>query len=317
MNDHERQWDEQHSDSQADTERLDFVALRADDQFLDALSRDAPVLTGDDDEYRLAVLLSGWRRDSLSAPPPPLPSVDEVEHAIAASGQPRRGRRTMRHLRVVSGAAAVAVVAAAGLIVVAEGAQPGDALWGVKSVVFAEQAQQTKAMVEAKNNLEQAQSAVQTGDLSSASSLISKASESLKPVKDEETRRRMNEWIERIKDDSADKATGASSSRSSPKRSSTTSADEDAATDNPGTDDSMDPTGDDGGPITVTTRPSDTVVLDAPTSRPPSTSNPPETTVAPTATNDEVTTAAPTAADDPTDDPADDRTAVETTSPSN
>ena len=50
-------------------------------------------------------------------------------------------------------------------------------------MVFAEQAQQTKAMVQAKDNLEQAQSAVQTGDLSSANSLISKASEDLKPVR--------------------------------------------------------------------------------------------------------------------------------------
>lgn len=96
MNDHERQWDEQHSDSQADTERLDFVALRADDQFLDALSRDAPVLTGDDDEYRLAVLLSGGvatacprrrrrcRRSTRSNTPSPRPGNRVV--AVAQCG---------------------------------------------------------------------------------------------------------------------------------------------------------------------------------------------------------------------------------------
>lgn len=46
---------------------------------------------GDDAEYRLAVLLSGWRRDTLSEPLPPLPGIDEIEHAIAASEPPRPG----------------------------------------------------------------------------------------------------------------------------------------------------------------------------------------------------------------------------------
>ena len=121
MNNHE-QWDDHDPDLPDDAGQLDFNALREDEAFIDALARDMPVLTGDDAEYRLAVLLSGWRRDTLSEPLPPLPGIDEIEHAIAASEPPRRGSRAMRHLRVVSGAAAVAVVAAAGLIVVAEGA---------------------------------------------------------------------------------------------------------------------------------------------------------------------------------------------------
>ena len=56
------------------------------------------------------------------------------------------------------------VVAAAGLIVVSENAQPGDALWGVKSVVFSEQATQTQAMVDVQSNLEQAEAAVAAGE---------------------------------------------------------------------------------------------------------------------------------------------------------
>ena len=312
MNNHDQQWDDHDPDLTADNGQLDFNALRADDEFLNALSRDAPVLTGDDTEYQLAVLLSGWRHESLSQPLPPLPTVDEIEHAIAASEPPRRGRRAMRHLRVVSGAAAVAVVAAAGLIVVSEGAQPGDTLWGVKSVVFAEQAQQTKAMVQAKDNLEQAQSAVQTGDLSSANSLISQASEDLKPVKDEETRRRMNEWIERLKDDSAEKATSSSkaSKRSKHKSTSAGPTGETTVTNDPGTTDT-DPGDGNGTTVSESDKPdrSQTVLL-SPPSTPPSSSAPPTRTVPPTTTASK-TTVEPTT---PPTTPA--PTEVETTSPS-
>lgn len=101
MNNHE-QWDDHDPDLPDDAGQPDFNALREDEAFIDALARDMPVLTGDDAEYRLAVLLSGYVATPCQEPLPPLPGIDEIEHAIAASEPPRRGSRAMRHLRAVS-----------------------------------------------------------------------------------------------------------------------------------------------------------------------------------------------------------------------
>ena len=46
-----------------------------------------------------------------------------------------------------------------------EGSQPGDPLWSVKQVVFAEQAQQTQAKVNAEANIQAAKEALKAGDV--------------------------------------------------------------------------------------------------------------------------------------------------------
>ncbi|GAB19716.1 hypothetical protein GOEFS_094_00150 [Gordonia effusa NBRC 100432] len=178
---------------------LDMHAVRADDEFLEALARDMPVSTSDDAEYQLAGLLAGWRHDLLSEPAPEFPSIDEVERAIIAS-QPRPARKAaVRHLRLASGAAAVVVVAAAGLTVLSQGAAPGDPLWGVKKVVFAEQASQTQAATNAQQNLERAEEALSRGETQQAQSLVNQAAQDLKPVRDEKTRKQMDDWIDRLR----------------------------------------------------------------------------------------------------------------------
>lgn len=264
-----------------ETTPIDVAAVRADDAFIDALSRDVPVLARDDAEYQLAAALSGWRYESLAAPAPPLPAVEEIEKAIAAQQRvDGRGRRAMRHLRVLSGAAAVVVVAAAGLIVVSENAQPGDALWGVKSVVFSEQATQTQAMVDVQSNLEQAEAAVAAGDTPAALSYISKAEEDLKPVRDEETRRRMDEWITRLRDDTDESAVTKTATGEE-----SASADRQAASDTTDTTDTStsattDSTSTTTTPVETTPVPSDTT---PPSEVPPSTTAA-ETTIVPTTT---------------------------------
>lgn len=178
---------------------VDLSQVAFDDRFLDALSRDVPVETRDDGEYELAALLSGWRHGALDAPPPELPSVDEVERAIAASERVSRGKRMVRHLRVVSGAAAIVVVAAAGLTVLSEGSQPGDALWPVKRVVFAQAASETQAAHDVRSNLESAEAAMAAGDTVAASSLIAKAESEMGPMRDGDKRKEMNDWIARLR----------------------------------------------------------------------------------------------------------------------
>lgn len=182
----------------ADEPPLDMNAVHADDEFIEALVRGMPVTTHNDAEYQLAAMLAGWRHEALSEPAPEFPSVDDVERAIIAS-QPRPARKAIRHLRLASGAAAVVVVAIAGLTVLSQGASPGDPLWGVKKVVFAEQASQTQAASDAQQNLERAEAAMARGETAEAQALVDKAAQNLAPVRDQQTRKQMDDWINRLR----------------------------------------------------------------------------------------------------------------------
>ncbi|MBD0861983.1 hypothetical protein IA539_12275 [Gordonia sp. zg691] len=178
---------------------LDLSDVGFDENFLDALSRDVPVPTRDDAEYQLAELLSGWRNEAVSAPAAELVSIDDVERAIDSSQRASRGRRMIRHLRVVSGAAAIVIVAAAGLTVLSEGSQPGDPLWGIKQVVFAEAASETQAAHDVRTDLERAEAAIAAGDTVAASSLIAKAQSNMGPMRDNDLRDEMLNWMTRLR----------------------------------------------------------------------------------------------------------------------
>ncbi|ATD70258.1 MULTISPECIES: anti-sigma-D factor RsdA [Gordonia] len=180
-------------------ESLDFAEVGFDENFLDALSHDVPVPTRDSTEYQLAELLSGWRNDVVSTPVSQLVSVDDVERAIASTERASRGRRMVRHLRVVSGAAAIVIVAAAGLTVLSEGSQPGDPLWGVKQVVFAEAASETQAAHDVRADLERAEAAIAAGDTQAAASFIAKAQSSMGPMRDKDSREEMSDWMNRLR----------------------------------------------------------------------------------------------------------------------
>ncbi len=203
---------------------FDMSDVHIDDQFLDALSAGQAVPTRDDTEYELAELMSGWRREVLATPAPPLPSVDEVQNAIAAADKASRPRGITRHLRVASGVAAVVVVAIAGLTVLSEGSQPGDPLWGVKSVVFASAASETQASVNVQSNLEKAEAAIAAGNTSQAQTLVAQAEKDLGPVRNDDTRNRMNDWITRLRADVTSSTTKkpATTSKTSPSTVTTT-----------------------------------------------------------------------------------------------
>ncbi|UVF77332.1 anti-sigma-D factor RsdA [Gordonia mangrovi] len=192
-------------------EPIDMTSVHIDDQFIESLAQDRPVPTRDQAEYELAELLSGWRHEVIAEPPPELPTVDEVESAIAASERAERGRGVIRHLRIASGVAAVVVIACAGLTVLAEGSSPGDPLWGVKKVVFAEAASETQAAMDIQSDLEKAEAAMAAGDADQAAALITKAEKQMGPVRDDDTRNRMNEWMQRLRADTDSALSSASS----------------------------------------------------------------------------------------------------------
>ncbi|MGV9824411.1 anti-sigma-D factor RsdA [Gordonia sp. NPDC003429] len=184
-----------------DDEPVNLSEVNFDDAYLDSLSRDLPTPTRDSAEYELAGLLSSWRHEVLAEPLPPLPGVEEVERAIAAEQPVRRANRVVRTLRVVAGAAAIAVVAAAGLTVMSERAQPGDPLWGVKKVVFAQAASETQAAYDVRSDLERAEAQLAAGNTAEAQQLIARAQNAMGPVRDSSTRADLDDRINRLRAD--------------------------------------------------------------------------------------------------------------------
>ncbi|GAA4757266.1 anti-sigma-D factor RsdA [Gordonia alkaliphila] len=185
---------------------VDISAVHHDDEFLQALIEgtalpgDGPV---DPAEAELGALLFAWRTEALAAPMPAEPTLDDVEQAIADTDNDRKRQAVSRHLRMISGAAAITAVAAAGLLVLSENSQPGDPLWNVKKVVFADEAQQTQAAFDVQNGLERAETALSEGQVSEASDFVDRAERALEPVQDADTRTRMQQWITRLRNSEA------------------------------------------------------------------------------------------------------------------
>ncbi len=200
---------------------VDLTAVHRDDLFLDELSEGYSLPDPDRDEQLLSALMNAWREEVLAAPVPVTPTLADVEHAIAADAERRRRANTSRRLRIIAGAAAITAVAAAGLLVLSENSQPGDPLWNVKKVVFAEQAQQTQATVNVQSSLEQAETALAAGDTARAAVLVAQARMELDPVHDPATRDRMSQWIRRLQDETLGKLVPSSTQ---PSKSTTSSA---------------------------------------------------------------------------------------------
>lgn len=198
-----------------DTVSVDLNAVRHDDEFLDALIVGSALPLSDAAERELGGLLFAWRTESLAAPAPVQPTLADVEKAITAQETAAKRRAATRHLRLISGAAAITAVAAAGLLVLSENSQPGDPLWNVKKVVFAEEAKQTQATVDVQNTLERAEEALAAGDTGKAVELVDRAERDLRPVSDPATRERMQQWIKRLRDDDGQPDDPLSAARSS------------------------------------------------------------------------------------------------------
>lgn len=106
------------------------------DRFLDALATGQPAYSTDAGEAELAHLLAGWRDEvrepRLSAPV----TVSEAALALRAGAVSRK--RTRTSLAIV-GSAAAAVLCLGGFGAVVAGAGPGDALYGLRGMLFGEQ----------------------------------------------------------------------------------------------------------------------------------------------------------------------------------
>ncbi|GAA1455831.1 anti-sigma-D factor RsdA [Williamsia maris] len=183
-----------------DATPIDLASLRADDRLLDALSRNQVPGSGLDGsaDYQLASLLAEWRHEIDARPMPIGPTLDEVEAEIARTRRAGSRHTTFKRLRVLSGAAAVAVVAFGAITVLAQNSNPGDPLWQVKEAMFGSAASQTVASANAQSNLEKAEQALSSGDNRQAAQLVADAQKQVGGMSGNDARQRMQDWVQRL-----------------------------------------------------------------------------------------------------------------------
>ncbi|MFT4202022.1 anti-sigma-D factor RsdA, partial [Gordonia sp. (in: high G+C Gram-positive bacteria)] len=178
---------------------LDVASITRDDEMLEALGLGLPVVADTAVDYELAELLAGWRAGVHEVPLESGITVDDVEHAIAAGAAQRQpDRRVGRRLRLVAGAAAAMVVALGGLSILSEGANPNDALWGIKKVAHPSKAVQTQAAFDAQGTLAKAEQALAAGKPTQARELMKRAQATLTPIANKEDRAEIDARIARL-----------------------------------------------------------------------------------------------------------------------
>lgn len=195
-----------------DETSVDLAAVRRDDALIDAISGNGLVETKDNEEYELATLLADWRAEILAEPMPAGPDLDEVVAAVhrelgtretlarAPEVTPLRPRSKgqLRLLRPLAGAAALVAIAVGSATAVSYGAEPGDPLWGVKQVVFSEQAQSTEARIDTTSTLERAEQLIAEGNTEEARELLTSAESRSGDVRDAEERDALGDWVQRL-----------------------------------------------------------------------------------------------------------------------
>ncbi|GAA1023119.1 MULTISPECIES: anti-sigma-D factor RsdA [Amycolatopsis] len=172
----------------------DLTAIQADDALLDALGGTDPAVADGLGDQELNALLLAWRRDIDSEPLAELVDVDTavttVRTATLARKYQSRGRRR-RYLVPVAAACAAAAIAFTGTGLAARDAQPGDTLWGLTKVLYADHARSVEAAAAAKLDLEKANLALADNRLADARRALADAQAALTQVTDADNRNQL------------------------------------------------------------------------------------------------------------------------------
>lgn len=181
----------------------DLSAMQADDVLLDALGGTDPDLSGQDRgadwaDQELTSLLLSWRREADSEPMAELVDTDAAMSVIASS-KARTGRRRHRFLVPVATAAAVLSIAFTGVGLAAKSAQPGDTLWGLTKVLYAEHAASVEAAGTVQSDLDEVEQALREGDFDRARELLDKARKALGEVQNEDGKNSLQEKHQDLK----------------------------------------------------------------------------------------------------------------------
>jgi len=163
-------------------EPFDLVAVQADDELINGLAEglavSAPGRHGYDADDRVAAMLAAWKADVDAEP---IPQVD-LDAAVGAVLAGRRPSGRGRYLVPVAGAAALMVVAITGVSVAAQDTRPGDALFSVSKVLYAEEAASYEALATVEQSQAQAERALAVGDKQAAAVAVAQGQDAADDV---------------------------------------------------------------------------------------------------------------------------------------
>ena len=178
--------------------------IRRSDSFVNALAGGGPVASDDPADAALAALLGGWRDEMRWPPATGLISEPQAIAALDAGlaekpGGLRRDKRAekqiasvtpMRNRRGLSvvGAAAAAVLCIGGFGAVVAGAGPGDALYGLRSMLFGapKEVRDDAVALAARSELNQVQELIAQGDWQQAQEKLVAVSTQVASIGDEQ-----------------------------------------------------------------------------------------------------------------------------------
>jgi hypothetical protein len=165
-------------------EAIDLALVHADDEYLDMLSgaglNDGDHGFGGFADDHLTELLMTWRREVDSVPIGDL--VDTKLATVTVHAARVQRKRRPRLLVPIAAAAAVLAIAFAGIGLAARDAQPGDTLWALTKVLYADHARSVEAAQAVKDDLAQAKAALTDGDIDVAKSKLEDAHAALPTV---------------------------------------------------------------------------------------------------------------------------------------
>ena len=177
-------------------------AIRRSDSFVDALAGGRPVGPQDPADAELAALLGSWR-DALRWPPATglISESDAIAALNAGLAEKRTGpardrwasaadttpRRSRRGLSVV-GAAAAAVLCIGGFGAVVAGAGPGDALYGLRTMMFGapKEVRDDQVALAAQTELNEVQDLISSGNWDQAQDRLVAVSTQVAIIGDEQ-----------------------------------------------------------------------------------------------------------------------------------
>ena len=165
---------------------IDFSAIQADDALLDMLRSGKTGTERTLTDAQVTDLLVAWRRDIDAEPIPELVDVDTALRAVTAARRTRTGPH--RFGVPLASAASVLLVAFGGLGVAAHSAQPGEPLWSLTRVLYADHARSVEAAAAVRTELAKADAALREGRWDEAEASLRRARAQLAVIEPEQGR---------------------------------------------------------------------------------------------------------------------------------
>jgi len=180
-------------------EPYELAAVHTDDEFVESLRTSDPeqnLFTGriDAEHDRLRSMLSVWSAELRLRPLPEQMPLDEATALVAKSAARRRSMRAM--FLVASSIVALLLGSA---VIGSRSATPGDALWPVTRVMWADRAHSVTAGLDVRNAIDQARTALGEGHPMQALDAFSRANAGLSGVNLQDVRQSLSADLDQLR----------------------------------------------------------------------------------------------------------------------